>query len=183
MLHQSLRTFGTYSDFARDGFACKDWNTSLPDVLELQPKVFRDARGFFLETYNQQNVRGHRNPRNFRPGQSLPLRKGDAPRPPLSIAPCAGQALPRDRGRSVGRGRGHSIGLADISENGPACCSPRRSRIKSIFRPGFAHGFVALTDTVQFLYKCSDFYDPGERARHPLERSRPGDLLGRLRIP
>jgi dTDP-4-dehydrorhamnose 3,5-epimerase len=26
--------------------------------------------------------------------------------------------------------------------------------------PGFAHGFVALTDTVQFLYKCSDFYDP-----------------------
>ena len=30
-----------------------------------------------------------------------------------------------------------------------------------IFIPqGFAHGFVALTDTVQFLYKCSDFYDP-----------------------
>ena len=27
---------------------------------------------------------------------------------------------------------------------------------------GFAHGFVALTDTVQFLYKCSDFYDPAD---------------------
>jgi len=26
--------------------------------------------------------------------------------------------------------------------------------------PGFAHGFLALSDTVQFLYKCSDFYDP-----------------------
>ena len=47
-------------------------------------------------------------------------------------------------------------------ENGPACCSPPKGRIKSYIPAGFAHGFVARTDSVQFLYKCSDFYDPSD---------------------
>ena len=53
-----------------------------------------------------------------------------------------------------------------------------------IFIPaGFAHGFSALTDTVQFLYKCSDFYDPGDE--HGILWNDPdlGDFLGRCRSP
>ena len=34
--------------------------------------------------------------------------------------------------------------------------------------PGFAHGFLALTDNVDFLYKCTDYYAPTARACHPL---------------
>ena len=41
-------------------------------------------------------------------------------------------------------------------------CCPPRSRIKFIFPAGFAHAFLALSDRVEFLYKCSDFYDPAD---------------------
>ena len=119
------------------------------------------ARGFFLETYHQaRSLRNSEFTDTFVQDNHSRSVKGNAARAPLSIAACAGQALPRDRGRSPGRRRGHSRRLADISENGPACCFRRKRRIRFYIPPGFAHGFVALTDTVQFLYKCSDFYDP-----------------------
>jgi hypothetical protein len=46
------------------------------------------------------------------------------------------------------------------SGNGPAFYSLQRNRIGIYVPAGFAHGFLALADTVQFFYKCSDFYDP-----------------------
>ena len=47
-----------------------------------------------------------------------------------------------------------------ISDNGPAWFFPQRT-VNQIFIPrGFAHGFLALTDSVEFLYKCDEFYDP-----------------------
>jgi dTDP-4-dehydrorhamnose 3,5-epimerase len=45
------------------------------------------------------------------------------------------------------------------SGNGRACCSPLKKQNQIFIPRGFAHGFLALTDTVQFLYKCSDFCD------------------------
>ena len=68
-----------------------------------------------------------------------------------------------------------------ISANGPACCSPPKQQNQLYIPAGFAHGFLALTETVQFLYKCSDFYRSRGRPRHPVERSWNRDRLGNRR--
>ena len=52
--------------------------------------------------------------------------------------------------------------LVEIVHEGHVSARIRTERQNQIFIPqGFAHGYVALSDSVQFLYKCSDFYDPG----------------------
>lgn len=134
-------------------------NTSLPDVWELQPKIFRDARGFFLETYNRQKFselglsdvfvqdNHSRSEKGTLRGLHFQLRHAQAKLCRL----VAGEALDVAvdvRFGSPTFGKWTSVRLSAERQN-------------QIYIPkGFAHGFVALSDTVQFLYKCSDFYDP-----------------------
>ena len=133
-------------------------DTDLPGVWELRPKVFRDARGFFLETYHQKrfvalgisglfvqdnhscSVEG-----TLR-GLHYQLRHSQA----KLCRVVEGKALDVAVDLRVGSpyfGKWTSLVLSAEEQN-------------QIFIPaGFGHGFVALTERVQFLYKCSDFYD------------------------
>lgn len=133
--------------------------TSLPGVLELRSTVFRDARGFFLETYHQAqfselgiseafvqdnhscSVKGtlrglHYQLRNPQ-AKVCRVIEGEA----LDIAVDIRVGSP-NFGKSV------SIVLSSKCHN------------QIYLPPGFAHGFLALSERVQFLYKCSEFYDP-----------------------
>jgi dTDP-4-dehydrorhamnose 3,5-epimerase len=133
--------------------------TSLPGVWELRPKVFRDPRGFFMETYNQRvfaalgirdmfvqdnhscSVRGTLRGLHYQlhhPQAKLcRVIEGEA----LDVAVDIQLGSPHF-------GKWTSVLLSAKTQN-------------QIFIPaGFAHGFLALTDRVQFFYKCSDFYDP-----------------------
>ena len=135
--------------------------TSLPGVFELRPKVFRDARGYFLETYHraqfaelgildlfvQDNhsrslkgtLRGLHYQTNHSQAKLCRVVEGEA----LDVAVDI-------RAGSPHFGKWASVRLSANDHN-------------QIYIPaGFAHGFLALTDTVQFLYKCSDFYDPSD---------------------
>jgi dTDP-4-dehydrorhamnose 3,5-epimerase len=135
--------------------------TTLPGVYELRPKVFRDARGFFMETYH----RGHfaelgipdlfvqdnhsRSIKDTLRGLHYQARHSQA----KLCRVIEGEALDVAVDIRVGSphfGKWTSVVLSAKDHN-------------QIFIPaGFAHGFLALTDTVQFLYKCSDFYDPSD---------------------
>ena len=133
--------------------------TTLPEVWELRPKVFRDPRGFFTETYHQvsfaemgireafvqDNHSGSR--RGTLRGLHYQLQHGQA----KLCRVVEGEALDVAvdiRAGSPRFGRWTSVRLSAALQN-------------QIFIPaGFAHGFLALTDQVQFLYKCSDFYCP-----------------------
>jgi dTDP-4-dehydrorhamnose 3,5-epimerase len=133
--------------------------TSLPDVWELQPKAFRDARGFFLETYHLQKFidlgipdvfiqdNHSRSSKGALRGLHYQLRHPQA----KLCRVIEGQALDVAVDIRVGSptfGKWTSVVLSAERQN-------------EIFIPrGFAHGFLALSDSVQFLYKCSDFYDP-----------------------
>ena len=135
--------------------------TSLPGVLELRPRVFRDKRGFFLETYHQAKL-----------AES-------------GIVDCFVQDNHSCSSRGTLRGlhyqlrhpqaklcrvvEGEALDVAvDIRVGSPQFAKWTSVRLSAkeqnqIYIPaGFAHGFLALTDTVQFLYKCSDFYDPSD---------------------
>jgi dTDP-4-dehydrorhamnose 3,5-epimerase len=135
--------------------------TSLSGVLEIRPKVFRDKRGFFLETYNQAAFADlgildrfvqDNHSCSFRgtlPGLHYQLRRPQA----KLCRVVEGEALDVAvdiRAGSPQFGKWAGVRLSAKEQN-------------QIYVPaGFAHGFLALTDTVQLLYKCSDFYDSSD---------------------
>lgn len=135
--------------------------TSLPGVWELRPEVFRDARGFFFETYHLAKFRELGIEDSFVQDNHSSSKKGtlrglhyQLRHPQAKLCRVVeGQAL--DVALDVREGSPHfgkwtSIVLSAEHQN-------------QIYVPaGFAHGFLALSDTVQFLYKCSDFYDAGD---------------------
>ena len=132
--------------------------SSLPGVLELHPKVFRDARGFFLETFHSAKLRELGIAETFVQDNHSCSRKGtlrglhyQLRHPQAKLCRVVeGQALDvvlDVRAGSPYFGKWTSVLLSAELQN-------------QIYVPaGFAHGYLALTDTVQFLYKCSDFYD------------------------
>ncbi len=133
--------------------------TLLPGVCELRPRVFRDARGFFMETYHQKKfaelgiaeafvqdnhsvsakgtLRGLHYQLNHPQAKLCRVLEGEAFDVAVDI-----------RAGSPHFGKWTSVRLSATLQN-------------QIYIPAsFAHGFLALTDPVQFLYKCSDFFDP-----------------------
>jgi dTDP-4-dehydrorhamnose 3,5-epimerase len=146
-------------------------DTPLPGVCELQPKVFRDPRGFFIETYSQKKFAAlgirevfvqdnhSRSSRGTLRGLHYQLHHPQA----KLCRVVEGEALDVAvdiRAGSPTFGKWTSVVLSGEKQN-------------QIFIPaGFAHGFVALTETVQFLYKCGDFYDPSDE--HGIIWSDPG---------
>ena len=133
--------------------------TSLPGVFELRPVIHRDTRGFFLETYQKkkfsdlgiadafvQDNHSYSIKETLR-GLHYQLRHAQA----KLCRVVEGEALDVAIDIRVGSptfGKWTSVLLSAKEQN-------------QIYVPsGFAHAFLALTDTVQFLYKCSDLYNP-----------------------
>ena len=145
--------------------------TSLPGVFELRPVVHRDSRGFFIETYHKEKFAGlgiadafvqdnhsHSTKGTLR-GLHYQLRHPQA----KLCRVVEGEAL--DVAVDIRFGSPHfgkwtSVLLSAKAQN-------------QIYVPiGFAHGFLALSDTVQFLYKCSDYYQPADE--HGIAWNDPG---------
>ena len=137
--------------------------TSLPGVLVIQPRVFGDARGFFMETYRQSALaeagiresfvqdNHSRSARGVLRGLHYQLRH-----PQAKLCRVAqGEVL--DVAVDIRLGSPHFgkwVGVVLSGENHAQIYIPK----------GFAHGFVVRSDTADFLYKCSDYYDgPDDR--------------------
>lgn len=133
--------------------------SDLPGVLELRPRVFRDARGFLLESYHQarfaragitetfvQDNHSYSKAGTLR-GLHYQLRHAQA----KLCRVVEGKALDVAVDLRVGSphfGKWTRVVLSADEQN-------------QIYIPaGFGHGFLALTPVVQFLYKCSEYYDP-----------------------
>jgi len=135
--------------------------TALPGVCLLQPRVLSDERGFFLEIYHEAKFAAlgiadrfvqdnhSLSHKNVLRGLHYQLHRPQA----KLCRVVAGEAL--DVAVDIRRGSPHfgkwvSAVLSEKSHN-------------LIYIPeGFAHGFLALTGSVQFLYKCSASYDPAD---------------------
>jgi dTDP-4-dehydrorhamnose 3,5-epimerase len=135
--------------------------TSLPGVLLIQPRVFGDARGFFMETY-RQNVLAEagvhetfvqdnhsRSSRGVLRGLHYQLRQ-----PQAKLCRVAqGEVL--DVAVDVRLGSpnfGKWVGVILSGENHAQLYIPQ----------GFAHGFVVRSESADFLYKCSDYFDASD---------------------
>lgn len=133
--------------------------TSLPGVVVIEPDVFADERGFFLESYHRQKFAAlgidcdfvqdnhSRSSRETLRGLHYQLKFPQA----KLCRVVEGEVL--DVVVDIRRGSpsfGQSVSVVLSADN-----------FRQIFVPrGFAHGFVTRSETAQFLYKCSDFYHP-----------------------
>lgn len=130
-------------------------------VYVIEPTVHGDARGYFMETYQQREMReAGLNMTFVQENQSLSVKgvlrglhfqlKHPQGKLVRVLSGCVYDAVVDLRPGSPTYGRYHAEELS--AENH-----------KQLYvEPGFAHGFLALTDTAEFLYKTTDFYHPGD---------------------
>ena len=135
--------------------------TNLPDVWEFRPKVFSDARGFFMETYNRETF--------VKLGIADTFVQDNHSRSSKGTLRGLHYQLHHPQAKLCRVVEGEALDVAvDIRTESPhfgkwASVVLSSKDHNQIYIPaGFAHGYLALTETVQFLYKCSDFFDAAD---------------------
>jgi len=138
--------------------------TSIPEVILIRPRVFGDRRGFFLESWEERRFAAAGVPARFvqdnhsRSGRhalrGLHYQIEHAQGKLVRVVTGAVYDVAVDIRRSSPT-FGRSVGLVLSDENHHMLWIP----------PGFAHGFLVLSESADFLYRCTDFYSPAhERA-------------------
>lgn len=135
--------------------------TAIPDVMVIEPKVFGDARGFFYESFNQQ-VFNEATGTNFEFVQDNHSRSSKGVLRGLHY-----QLPPHAQGKLVRVVRGAVWDVAvDIRKDSPTFGQwvaqelTEYSHKQLWIPPGFAHGFVVLSDSADVLYKTTNYYAP-----------------------
>lgn len=133
--------------------------TTLPGVLLLEPKVFGDARGFFLESWNRQTF--------TELGLDLDFVQDNHSRSAKGVLRGLHYQLNDPQGKLVRVVSGAVFDVAvDLRKSSPHFgqwvgyeLSADNHRMMWI-PPGFGHGFLVLSDTADFLYKTTAYYAP-----------------------
>jgi dTDP-4-dehydrorhamnose 3,5-epimerase len=141
----------------------KFYPTRLPGVVLIEPRVFEDFRGNFMETWEAKKFAAGNIDANFvQDNQSVSRRW---------VLRGLHYQIGRPQGKLVRVTSGEVFDVAvDLRKSSPQFGQWVGERLSAANRrmlwipPGFAHGFLALSDEVHFAYKCTDFYHPpGER--------------------
>lgn len=132
----------------------------IPEVLVVEPKVFEDPRGFFLETFNHEKYKAAGLPTAFVQDNWSRSSKG--------ILRGLHFQHPFDQGKLVWVTRGAVFDVAvDVRKGSPTFGKwfglelSEANKKQLWIPPGFAHGFCVLSDVADFLYKCTQAYAPG----------------------
>lgn len=134
---------------------------SIPDVILFTPKVFGDERGFFFESFNQQKFEELTGLKpNFVQDNHSKSQKG-------VLRGLHYQLPPKAQGKLVRVVQGEVFDVAvDIRKSSPTFGKwvgeilSAENRRQMWIPEGFAHGFLTLTDSAEFLYKTTDYYSP-----------------------
>ena len=123
--------------------------------------MFRDARGFFIETYQQQKFRELGIVETFVQDNHSCSVKGTLRGLHYQLRHAQAKLCRVVEGQALDVAVDVRLGSPNFGRWTSVLLSAEKQN--QIFIPaGFAHGFVTLTESVQFLYKCSDFYDPAD---------------------
>ncbi len=132
---------------------------AIPDVVLVRPKVFGDARGFFLETWEERKFAAA--------GIEARFVQDNHSRSTRYTLRGLHYQIQRPQGKLVRVASGAVLDVAvDMRRSSPSFGRWVAAEISAENRhmlwvpPGFAHGFVVLSDSADFLYKCTDFYAP-----------------------
>ena len=137
-------------------------HSKLKGCVIIEPKVFGDERGFFLETFQAERYASLA-------GISSPFVQDNHSRSSKRILRGLHFQKTKPQGKLVRVVRGEVYDVAvDIRKGSPTfgeweCVTLSEDNKKQLWvPPGFAHGFVVLSATADFEYKCTDYYDPSD---------------------
>jgi dTDP-4-dehydrorhamnose 3,5-epimerase len=133
--------------------------TSLPGVLILEPRVFGDDRGFFFESYNKKAYQ--------KAGITTEFVQDNHSRSVRNVLRGLHYQIKQPQGKLIRVIQGEVFDVAvDIRKSSPHFgkwvgfnLSAENKRVAWI-PPGFAHGFLVLSEVAEFLYKATDYWAP-----------------------
>jgi dTDP-4-dehydrorhamnose 3,5-epimerase len=133
--------------------------TKIPGLIIIEPKVYGDNRGFFLETWNKERYRTAGIPVDFVQDNLSLSRRG--------VLRGLHFQNPNTQGKLVYVLQGDVFDIAvDIRLGSPtfgewvSLTLSGENKRQVYIPPGFAHGFCVTSDTALFVYKCTDVYNP-----------------------
>jgi len=132
--------------------------TAIPDVLVIEPKVYGDERGFFFESFNQEKF-------ETAVGRKVSFVQDNHSRSVKNVLRGLHYQIQQAQGKLVRVVQGEVFDVAvDIRKSSPTFGKwvgefLSAENKKQLWMPeGFAHGFLVLSDTAEFLYKTTDYY-------------------------
>ena len=134
--------------------------TEIPDVLIIEPQVYGDDRGFFLESFNQKDFREKTgvNTTFVQDNHSMSLK---------NVLRGLHYQIPNPQGKLVRVVNGSVFDVAvDARKSSPtfgqwvSCVLSAENKRIFWVPEGFAHGFLVLSDRAEFLYKTTNYYYP-----------------------
>ena len=133
--------------------------TNLPGVIVIEPKVYVDKRGFFLETFREDVL--------LQAGINAHFVQDNHSRSSQGVLRGLHYQMTQTQGKLVRVAAGSVFDVVvDVRSGSPTFgqwygTELNEDNIKMIYvPPGFAHGFVVLSETADFIYKCTDYYHP-----------------------
>jgi dTDP-4-dehydrorhamnose 3,5-epimerase len=134
--------------------------TAIPDVVILEPTVFEDARGFFFESYNGRTLQEVA-------GIAAPFVQDNHSRSARNVLRGLHYQIARPQGKLVRVIAGEVFDVAvDLRRRSPTfgkwigAVLSARNRQMAWVPPGFAHGFLVLSEGAEVLYKTTEYYAP-----------------------
>jgi dTDP-4-dehydrorhamnose 3,5-epimerase len=135
--------------------------TTIPAVIIFEPKVFGDDRGFFFESFNQKAFEQATGLKNIHFVQDNHSKSAK------NVLRGLHYQIEQAQGKLVRVTQGEVFDVAvDLRASSTTFGQWEGTRLSAENKrqmwipPGFAHGFLVLTDTAEFLYKTTDFYAP-----------------------
>lgn len=134
--------------------------TSIPDLLVIEPRVYGDARGFFYESFNARTFASLT-------GQNLVFVQDNHSRSAQHVLRGMHYQIRQPQGKLVRVILGEVFDVAvDLRRSSPTFGQwyglhlSQENRRMLWIPPGFAHGFLVLTEMAEFLYKTTDYWAP-----------------------
>lgn len=134
--------------------------TEIPDVLIIEPRVFGDDRGFFMESFNQQTFAD-------KTGLEINFVQDNHSRSAKNVLRGLHYQIQQAQGKLVRAVVGSILDVAvDMRKHSASfgqwvSCELSADNKRQLWVPaGFAHGFLVLSDTADVLYKTTDYYAP-----------------------
>jgi len=135
--------------------------TTIPGVMQIEPMVFEDTRGFFMETYQQDKYR--------QAGIGFDFVQDNHSRSIQGTLRGLHYQIRHAQGKLVRVVAGKVFDVAvDLRRSSPTfgkwegCILSADNKLQLWLPPGFAHGFYTISDWAEVIYKATDYYSPEE---------------------